>query len=72
MQSLMFLGCFDQKLSKKNLWGVGSTPLLVKEGLIHLENEFSFIYDMPGLPYLSLYFATLKNIFDFSVLLNHY
>ena len=32
MPSLMFLGCFDQKLSKKNFWGVGSTPL-VKEGL---------------------------------------
>ena len=25
MQSLMFLGCFDQKVSKKNLWEVGST-----------------------------------------------
>ena len=34
MQSLMFLACFLQKLSKKNLWRVGSTlPLLVKEGL---------------------------------------
>ena len=34
------LGCFVQKLSKKNLWGgggVGSTPPpLVKEGLNHL------------------------------------
>ena len=27
MPSLMFLSCFDQKLSKKNLWGVDSTPL---------------------------------------------
>ena len=27
MQSLMFLACFVQKLSKKNLWGVSSTPL---------------------------------------------
>ena len=27
MQSLMFLGSFVQKLSKKNLWGVCSTPL---------------------------------------------
>ena len=27
MQSLMFLGCFDQKLSKKNLWGIGPTLL---------------------------------------------
>ena len=27
MQSLMFLDCFVEKLSKKNLWGVGSTPL---------------------------------------------
>ena len=34
MQSLMFLGCFVQKLSKKNLWGFRSTPPpLVKEGL---------------------------------------
>ena len=30
MQSLMFLGCFDQKLSKKNLWRL---PPLVKEVL---------------------------------------
>ena len=27
MQSLMFLACFVRKLSKKNLWGVSSTPL---------------------------------------------
>ena len=34
MQSLMFLDCFVQRLLKKNLGGVGSTPLpLVKEGL---------------------------------------
>ena len=36
MQSLVFLTCFYQKLSKKNLWGgggVGSTPL-VNEGLM--------------------------------------
>ena len=32
MQSLVFLIYFFQKLSKKNLWGVGSNPL-VKEGL---------------------------------------
>ena len=32
MQSLVFLTHFFQKLSKKNLWGVGSTPL-VQEGL---------------------------------------
>ena len=32
MESLMFLDCFVTKLSKKNLWGVGLTPL-VKEGL---------------------------------------
>ena len=30
MQRLMFLDCFVQKLSKGNLWGVGS---LVNEGL---------------------------------------
>ena len=35
MKRLMFLGCFDQKLSKKNIWGVGSNPPppLVQEGL---------------------------------------
>ena len=35
MQSLMFLDCFVQKVSKKNLLGVGSThpPPLVKEAL---------------------------------------
>ena len=32
MQSLMFLGCFDQKLLKKNLLG-GRLDPLVKEGL---------------------------------------
>ena len=26
MQSLMFLACFVEKSSKKNLWGFGSTP----------------------------------------------
>ena len=30
MQSLMFLGCFDQKLSKKNLLGGRLDPLLGK------------------------------------------
>ena len=35
MQRLMFPDCFVQKLSKKNLWGFGSTPPppLVNEGL---------------------------------------
>ena len=38
MQRLMFLDCFVQKLSKKNLWGFGSIPPpppppLVNEGL---------------------------------------
>ena len=28
----MFLACFAQKLSKKNLWGVGSTPLPLGKG----------------------------------------
>ena len=40
--------------------------------IIHLENEFSLMYGMPGLPVPKLYFATLKNTFDFSILLNHY
>ena len=33
MQSLMFLGRFDQKLSKKNLWGGRLNLPLVKEVL---------------------------------------
>ena len=33
MQSLMFLDCFVQKLSKKNLWGGGRLDPLAKEGL---------------------------------------
>ena len=37
MQNLVFLTkCFSmffKKLSKKNFWGFGSTPLLVQEGL---------------------------------------
>ena len=45
MQSLMFLGCFDQKLLKKNLWGVGLTPLgegRVKRGGVFLSLEILF------------------------------
>ena len=36
MQSVMFLDCFVQTLSKKNLWGAADPPppLLVKEGLM--------------------------------------
>ena len=39
MQSLVFLTYFFQKLSKKNLWGMGSTLPLVKEGLSENEAE---------------------------------
>ena len=46
MQSLMFLGCFDQKLSKKNLWGegIGSTPPFPK-GRVKLYYWTTFIND---------------------------
>ena len=40
--------------------------------IIHLENEFSLIYDCQAYLFPKLYFATLKNTFDFSILLNHY
>ena len=47
MQSLMLLACFVQKLSKKNLWGFGSTPLskgrvktCVKIKLIEIKNGY--------------------------------
>ena len=44
MPSLMFLGCFGEKLSKKNLWRVGSTPPpLVKEGLRGLKGKLCII-----------------------------
>ena len=39
--------------------------------IIHLEDEFSFMYDLVYL-FLMLYFAMLRNTFDFSILLNHY
>ena len=48
MQSLMFLGSFDQKLSKKNLWGVGSSPL-VKEGLKEwIRNKLKVLASLSG------------------------
>ena len=45
MQSLVFLTNFFQKLSEKNLWGVGRPPppLLVKEGLTLSGLAFSVI-----------------------------
>ena len=39
MQSLMFLGCFDQKLSKKNLWRVGLTPPPLGTGRVKNPNS---------------------------------
>ena len=48
MQSLMFPGYFVQKLLKKSLWGVGSTPPpLVKKGLkmMTLSNSIYFEVD---------------------------
>ena len=46
MQSLMFLACFVQKLSKKNLWGVGSIPLSGK-GRVNRLNCFPGLFLYP-------------------------
>ena len=42
MQSLMFLNCFVQKLSKKTFGGSARTPPSVKEGLKAAKDESIF------------------------------
>ena len=40
--------------------------------IIHLENEFSLIYHMPGLPVSQALLCHVENTFDSSILLNRY
>ena len=44
MQRLMFLDCFVQKVSKKNLWGVGST-LSPGKGRINILRPITINFD---------------------------